>query len=194
MNPSDEEEEVNEDSIRYFYPTQYRPIPLVGNRDTRAFPLHAGPSAGGNTTTGGNAPITTASGRHSGGGTSDSFSANNEAQSSLFPLPMTASTVSGPSTKQLPELPNSNRRVMHQVRKYGRLSTPGYAWCGSTIPPFSYLPPTVPPGPITNLYEKQERLQQAINAYDSEDEEILVDHSCHDELGGKVKLQYLFYL
>lgn len=97
---------------------------------------------------------------------------------------MSASTVSGPATKPLPEYPNSNRRVMNQVRKYGKLHTPGYAWSSSTIPPFAYLPPTVPPGPVPGWLEKQERLQQILGGNDSEDEEVLVDHSYNNELGG----------
>lgn len=98
---------------------------------------------------------------------------------------MSASTVSGPATKPLPEYPNSNRRVMNQVRKYGKLHTPGYAWSSSTIPPFAYLPPSVPSGPVAGWMEKQDRLQQILGGNDSEDEEVLVDHSYNGELGGK---------
>jgi hypothetical protein len=169
QSPSDDEEgDVNEDSIRYLYPTQSRPIPLIGVRDSnsRSFPPQisgAIPSV-------------------------NSLAVNRQVPSTAIPPQPNTSEVDpsrppGPTTKPLPELPNSNRRLMNHVRKNGKLHTPGYAWCGSTIPSFSYLPPTVPPGPIAGYHEKVERLEQITSGNDSEDEDILMDHSYHSELG-----------
>jgi hypothetical protein len=163
---------VNEDAIRYFYPTQNRPIPLTANRDTRAFPPIV-PAA----------PATQViNGRISAGQVVTNTI--NDAPFDRYAMPMLATTVTEDVTKPLPEYPNSNRRVMNQVKKYGKLHTPGYAWSSSTIPPFYYLPPTVPPGPVAGVLERQDRLQQVLGGNDSEDEDILLDHSFNSELGG----------
>lgn len=184
-SPSDDEDEVNEDLIRYLYPTQSRPIPLVGGRDIRAFP----PQMIANVASAQPVNNSFPSSRMTGGGNLSMPGSSMQGvdtmsdRPNMYDMPMTTSAVSGTATKPLPELPNSNRRVMHQVRKYGKLYTPGYAWCGSTIPPFSYLPPTVPPGPTVGYYEKIDRLQQIVTGNDSEDDEVFIDHSYGNELG-----------
>lgn len=187
VDDDDDEAEISEDIIRYQYPTQLRPMSLANTRPTVLAPsvapvltagaLSAAAAAGVKSVNGVNGHLL----NHHHNNTMGKMAASSALAPSDFMTNHHATVHHQP--KPLPELPHSNRRALHQARKYAKVHAPNYVWSSSTVPAIAYLPPAMPTGPVAVSLEQQEKLLQILNGPDSEDEDVLVDRSDTGEIG-----------
>jgi hypothetical protein len=83
-------------------------------------------------------------------------------------------------TKQLPEIPMSNRRLLYNMKKNNNTKTQAslnFTWSSSFPSTFNQLPPTIPPIRLNLSHEKQKRLADILNESDSEDEKMIIPRS-----------------
>lgn len=87
-------------------------------------------------------------------------------------------------TKELPEVPLSNRKILMNMKKAGKHVSNNYLWASANIANYVSIPPLQPPGRLQLTSEKLKKLQQILAENDSEDEKVtILKHPKADDIG-----------
>eukprot|EP00981_Chlorochromonas_danica_P009242 scaffold2582_cov162-Ochromonas_danica.AAC.11 len=77
-------------------------------------------------------------------------------------------------SKELPEVPLSNRKILMNMKKAGKHVSNNYLWASANVANYFSIPPLQPPGRLQLTSEKLKKLQQILAENDSEDEKVTI--------------------
>lgn len=110
-------------------------------------------------------------------------SGQENSSSSIRPYTTGSASTTTSSNKGLPDIPSSNRKLLVNMKKSGRLPVQNRNWSSSFTPPVPYMPAIAPPGKLPLTQEKLDRLASILAESDSEDEKVVISKGISSSFG-----------